>query len=88
MARYARDLVARYPKDSLAHLAMSEAYVQVAKNAWRYHDANPEQALQQALESAERAVALDPETRGLKRSLPTAEGGWEKKAYDTPMSFV
>jgi hypothetical protein len=27
MARYARDLVACNPKDSLAHLAMSEAYV-------------------------------------------------------------
>jgi hypothetical protein len=60
MTEYARALVARSPSDLFAHLAMSEALDQEAKNAMRYGGRNPDQALQHALNSAERALAVDP----------------------------
>ena len=38
MIAYARLLVARYPDKCAARLAMSDAYAQVYKNAWRDND--------------------------------------------------
>ena len=49
MREYAGDLVARFPDDPLAHLAMYEAQIQIAKNAVRYKDAMPEPALRRRL---------------------------------------
>jgi hypothetical protein len=60
MMNYARALVARCPNDPLAYLALSEAQIHVAKNAVRYDTAKQETALRQALDSAERALAINP----------------------------
>jgi hypothetical protein len=60
MMTYARALVARCPNDPLAYLALSEAQIHVAKNAVRYEPAKQETALRQALDSAERTLAINP----------------------------
>jgi hypothetical protein len=60
MIDYGRALVARCPNDPLAYLALSEAQIHFAKNAIRYEPAKRETALRQALDSAERAIAIDP----------------------------
>jgi tetratricopeptide (TPR) repeat protein len=78
MVKYSRELTTRSPQDPLAHLALSEVYVQVAKNAYRYKDANPEQALRHALDSAERALALDPANSKAKGIVTDRRGRLEK----------
>jgi tetratricopeptide (TPR) repeat protein len=60
IVKYANELVARYPGDSFAYLALSQARIQVFKNAERYQDANSKTALRQALDAAEKATALNP----------------------------
>ena len=54
-------LVARYPGEAFAHLALSEAFFQRQKNAWQTQDrAAVEQNLKLALDASLRSVALDP----------------------------
>jgi serine/threonine protein kinase len=66
---FARQLVAQYPQDPFAHLALSEAYCQISKNAWREADSSEvEDALRQALDSARRALALDPRNAEAQRT--------------------
>jgi hypothetical protein len=61
LEEFARGLVARFPRDPWSHLAMSEAQIQVAKNAWKVPGyAGPEEATHRALASAQRALELDP----------------------------
>jgi tetratricopeptide (TPR) repeat protein len=60
MLKYAKSLAERFPRDPLAYLALSEAQIHVVKNAYRYHDSDPETGLRQALESAKRALAISP----------------------------
>jgi len=70
LEEFASQLVAKYPEDPFAHLAMSESYNQIAKNACR--DAGPAEvkdALRQALDSARRALALDPRNEDANRAV-------------------
>jgi tetratricopeptide (TPR) repeat protein len=54
-------LVARYPDESFAHLALGEAFFQRQKNAWQIHDRPViELNLKLALDASLRSVALDP----------------------------
>jgi tetratricopeptide (TPR) repeat protein len=70
LEEFARQLVAQYPQDPFAHLAMSEAHVQISKNAWRgAGPAEVEDALRQALDSARRALALDPRNVEAQRAV-------------------
>jgi hypothetical protein len=53
--------VARCPRQALAHLALSEAYNQAAKNAWQTRDrATIELNWHLALDAALQALAIDP----------------------------
>ena len=74
MIAYARLLVARYPDDSAAHLAMSDAYVQVYKNAWRDNDRVAiERNLRRALDEARQALALDSTSSHATRTVAEYE---------------
>ncbi len=54
-------LVERFPDIPSSHLALSEAYINLNKNAWRTDDLpGIMKNLRLALESAHRALALDP----------------------------
>jgi hypothetical protein len=58
---FARRLVRHYPDQPESHMVLSEAYLQVSKNAWKREDYPAiERALRQALESARHAAHLDP----------------------------
>jgi hypothetical protein len=58
---FARLLVERAPSHPLAHLALSEAYIQLNKNAWRTGDrAAIERYLRLSLDAARHATVLDP----------------------------
>jgi hypothetical protein len=62
MYAFARLLVTRYPGGAAAHLAMSQSYKQMAKNAWRTHDlVAVERNWKLAIDADRRALALDPE---------------------------
>jgi serine/threonine protein kinase len=61
MLALGRLLVARHPDQPAAHLALSEAYTQVYKNAYQTDDrAAIEQNMKLALDAALQAQALDP----------------------------
>jgi hypothetical protein len=61
MLAFGRLLVARHPEQPTVHLALGEAYFNLSRNAWRIDDrAAVEQNLRLALDSALRALALDP----------------------------
>jgi tetratricopeptide (TPR) repeat protein len=62
MLAVARFLVARYPDQTGAHLALSEAYVQLHKNAWRSEDrAAVLRYLRLSIDAAKQALVLDPD---------------------------
>ncbi len=62
MHAFARLLVARYPCQSIAHLALCQSFMQLAKNAWTIDDrADVERNWRLALDEARRAVMLDPQ---------------------------
>ncbi len=65
---FARRLVRDWPDQSESHMVLSEAHLQVSKNAWKREDyPTIERALRQALESARHAVSLDPRHEGARR---------------------
>jgi hypothetical protein len=62
MHAFARFLIARNPGQPVAHLALSTAFTQMAKNAWKIDDrAAVERNWRLALEEARRALVLDPQ---------------------------
>lgn len=62
MHAFARLLVARYPRQSVAHLALSLSFNQMAKNAWKTDDhAAVERNWKLALDEARQALVRDPE---------------------------
>ena len=62
MHAFTRLLVTRYPGQPVAHLALSTAFTQMAKNAWKTDDqAAVEQNWRLALDEARRALVLDPQ---------------------------
>ena len=61
MHAFARLLVARYPRHSVAHLAVSLSFFQRAKDAWQTDDrAAVEQNWKRALDESRQALVLDP----------------------------
>jgi hypothetical protein len=57
----ALDLVSEGPDRSATHLALSEAFRQLAKDAWEVNDRNAvERNWNQALDEARRAWSCDP----------------------------
>jgi tetratricopeptide (TPR) repeat protein len=61
MYAFARLLVTRYPDRAAAHLALSESYKQIAKNAWQTKDrVAVERNWKRAIDAARRALVLDP----------------------------
>ena len=71
---YAHLLVARIPDRSASHLAMSDAYSQICKNAWRDDDrVRVERNLKLALDEARRALSLDPTNARAVRCVPEYE---------------
>jgi tetratricopeptide (TPR) repeat protein len=61
MYAFARLLVTRFPGGTGAHLALSESYKQMAKNAWRTDDrVAVGRNWKLAIDAARRALALDP----------------------------
>jgi serine/threonine protein kinase/tetratricopeptide (TPR) repeat protein len=70
LEEFARQIVAQYPKDSYAHLALSEALCQVSKNAWRQADKHEvEGALRQAVSAAQQALTFDPRNTDAQRAI-------------------
>jgi hypothetical protein len=69
LEEFARQVVAQYPQDPFAHLAMSEAHCQISKNASRTAGpAEVEDASRRALDCARRALALDPRNADAQRA--------------------
>jgi tetratricopeptide (TPR) repeat protein len=74
---FARLLVSTHPDQSPAHVALSLAFTQIAKNAWQIDDRSAiERNWKLALEEARQALRLDPhdaraqrEVTGLQRRL-------------------
>jgi tetratricopeptide (TPR) repeat protein len=67
---FARRLVARYPDQAAAHWALSQAYVQIYKNAWQTADrAAIERYLKLAVNAATHALVLDPDSAVVCRHL-------------------
>jgi hypothetical protein len=66
----ARRLVREYPESANAYRVLSEAYNQIRKNAIRSRDDKlVEQANVQAIETAQRALSLDPDRIETRRHL-------------------
>jgi tetratricopeptide (TPR) repeat protein len=62
MVEFARQVVAEYPDDPYAYLALSEAHFQDSKIAWRGAGRREvEDALRRCADSARRALELDPQ---------------------------
>ncbi len=61
MLSLGRLLVERRPSQPASHIAISEAYMQLSKNAWRFDDqAAVERNLKLAVDATQHALALDP----------------------------
>src|SRR5262249_26041765 len=61
-------LVARYPDQAVAHWALSQAYVQIYKNAYQTDDrADVERYLKLAVNEATQALVLDPDNAVVRR---------------------
>ena len=61
MLALGRLLVERNPHRPMAHIALSEAYIQINKNAWRTLDRVAiEDNLKLSLDAALHAIVLDP----------------------------
>jgi eukaryotic-like serine/threonine-protein kinase len=68
----ARRLVLEFPDRADSYIVLSEAYTQVAKNAWKDEDFNTiERSWGQALEAVRRAVELDPGREDARRIAAT-----------------
>jgi tRNA A-37 threonylcarbamoyl transferase component Bud32/tetratricopeptide (TPR) repeat protein len=66
----ARRLVCEYPESADSYRALSEAYDQIKKNAFRTRDDTlVEEAIVKAIEAAQRAVALDPGRVEIRHNL-------------------
>ncbi len=66
----ARRLVREYPESAHSYSVLSDAHDQIKKNAMRSHDDQlVEEALAQAVEHAQRAVALDSDNIETRRDL-------------------
>ena len=66
----ARRLVREYPNSAHSYSVLSDAHNQIKKNAFETHDDNlVEEALVQAVEAAQRALALDPDPIETRRHL-------------------
>ena len=64
------DWPVRYPNQAAAHWAVSQAYIQIYKNAWQTDDrAAVERYLKLAVEAARHAVVLDPDNAIARRHL-------------------
>ena len=62
MHAFAHLLVTRYPRQSVAHLALCASLTQMAKNAWQTEDrAAVERNWKLAIDEARRALVLDPQ---------------------------
>ena len=69
---FARLLVLRYPERPASHLAVSDAYSQLCKNAWMVGDRTAiEQNLVLASKAALQATVLDPKNDGARRVAET-----------------
>ncbi len=67
---FARQLVARYPDEAVAHWALSWAYIQIHKNAWQTDDRTAvERYLKLGVDAARHAVVLDPHNDVVRRHL-------------------
>jgi hypothetical protein len=67
---FGRRLVREYPESAHAYRVLSEAYNQVRKNAYKTGDDKlVEQANVQAIETAQRALSLDPDRIETRRHL-------------------
>jgi hypothetical protein len=67
---FARQLVARYPDQAMAHWALSWAYIEIHKNAWQTKDwAAIEKYLKLGVDAARHALVLDPDNALLRRHL-------------------
>ena len=61
MCAFARLLLTRYPDRAATHLALSESYKHIVKNAWQTEDrAAVEQNWKLAFDAARRALVIDP----------------------------
>ncbi len=66
----ARRLVREYPNHAISYLVLSHSHDQIKKNAMRSDDDQlVEEALVQAVEAAQRALALDPDRIETRRHL-------------------
>jgi hypothetical protein len=66
----ARRLVTRYPDQAVAFWALSQAYIQIQKNAWQTKDrAAIERYLKLAVNAATHALVLDPDNAVVRRHL-------------------
>ncbi len=70
MHAVARRLVTRYPDQAVAHWTLSQAYVQIYKNAWQTNDrADVDRCLKLAVNAATHALVLDPDNAVVRRHL-------------------
>ena len=66
----ARRLVREYPSDAICYRTLSEAYDQIKKNAMESDDDKlVEEAIAQAIEAGQRALALNPRLAETRRHL-------------------
>ena len=66
----ARRGVRDYPDSASSHAALSLAYNQIKKNAYRDEDFQlVEKAIVESIEAARRAIALDPDDLEMRRHL-------------------
>jgi hypothetical protein len=79
MLAFASSLVRRFPRESASHLALSLAYAQFYKNAYRVKDRVAEEKnMRLALASAEKALLLDVKDGGSRRAVAELQGKLEK----------
>lgn len=74
MHAFARLLVSTHPDQPAAHLALSQAFVQFAKNAWQINDrAAIERNWKLALDEARQALVLYPQNINARREVADLE---------------
>ena len=77
MFAFAQLIAARYPREPASHVLMSEAFTQLAKNAWLSDDrAAIERNWKLALRWAKQALKIDPQDVHAAASGPHGEFGW------------
>jgi hypothetical protein len=71
----ARGLIREYPASACSYRALSDAYDQVKKNAMRDRDDKlVEQAIVQAIDAGQRALARDPHQLAMRHNLEKLTG--------------